>query len=163
MASAPFRLAPAWQREDFALQRAAIDYWLESGLLPAGVDARARARQLTVVAFAGEIVAGVATAIVRPMPQVKAKLAMFRCSVAPEHRRSGVAAEMAAASRDLIEAWAKGNPQFEVQGMGCVVQGAELQLKKEQAVWPISGLNLVGYNARGEQVRVVWFKGARVL
>ena len=47
-------------------------------------------------------------------------------------------------------------------GMGCLVQGVELSAKKAQPIWPISGLRLVGYSDQGDQIRVVWFKHARV-
>jgi hypothetical protein len=161
--TAPLRLAEAWQKQDFALETAAIGFWRRNDLLPPRVDERARARQLSVVAYVGDEVAGVSTLVLRVIPQVKSKLAMFRCSVSPAYRRFGVAAALAVASRDASEAWARRYPEHELKGMGCVVQGAELSEKKEQAVWPLSGLSLVGYNNRGEQIRVVWFKGATVL
>ena len=159
----PLRLVEAWQKQDFALETAAIGFWRSIGVLPSRVDERERARQLCVIAYAEGEVAGLATLVLRVIPQVKSKLAMFRCSVSPVHRRLGVAAALAVASRDISQAWAREHPEQELKGMGCVVQGAELSEKKEQAIWPLSGLNLVGYNTRGEQIRVVWFKGATVL
>jgi hypothetical protein len=160
---ASLRLADAWDRGDFALETAALAFWRGTDLLPATVDQQARARQLSAVAFLGDDVIGVSTLVIRMIPQVRAKLAMFRCAVAPQHRRLGVAAMLAVRSRDLVEVWARGRPEHELKGMGCVVQGAELAEKKTQAVWPLSGLALVGYNNRGEQIRVVWFKNAQVL
>ncbi len=163
MSGAPsIRILPAWQREDFALETAAIKFWRQHELLPARVDERARSRSLSAIAYADDEVAGVSTIIVRLLPMVRARIAMFRCSVAPEHRRLGLAAQLAVTSRDLVEVWSRDNPAREVLGMGCVVQGAELSEKKEQPVWPISGMGLVGYNLRGEQIRVVWFRHAKL-
>jgi len=158
----PWRLEPAWQLGDFRLQSAAVDFWMRNLALPDGVDARERARQLTTVAFAGDEAVGASTAVIRPMPQVRQRLGMFRCSVAPEFRRTRMATEMAVMTRDPLEVWAKANPQQRVKGMGCVIQGVELEAKKAQAHWPLSGLALAGYNERDEQVRVVWFKDATI-
>jgi hypothetical protein len=157
-----FRLENVWASGEPAHHAAAMEFWRRHELLPAGVDPRERARQMAVLAWAGEEIAGVASAVIHRMPQVRVRLAMFRCSVAPAYRREGLAAGISIATRDALEAWSRDNPSEAVMGMGCIVQGRDLLLKRTQPYWPLTGLALAGYNARGEQFRIVWFNHARV-
>jgi hypothetical protein len=157
-----FQLEPVWLTDSFAHHSAAMAFWDRYRMLPRDVDPQSRARQIAVFGRKGDELAGIGSVVIRQMPQVLVKLAMFRCSVAPEHRRSGLAGELGAATRDVLEAWSLANPAQEVMGMGCVVQGPELMAKRMQPYWPITRMALAGYNDRGEQVRIVWFGHARV-
>ncbi len=151
-----------WQARDTAAQVGAMKFWADNSLLPANVDQATRAAQLCVMAYDGADVVGVATVRVRPLELLKADFALFRCAVAPAHRRRGIATELAARSRDALENWAIEHPKRGVRGMACIVLGAELEAKQTQPRWPRSGLDLIGYDANGAQVRIAWFEHARV-
>jgi hypothetical protein len=151
-----------WQAGDLQTQALVIAFWREHKLLPRGEDPRARAAQICVVATEENRLVGVSTIQVRTLAHLRAKIAMFRCAVVPEHRRGGLAGALTVRSRDILEQWAMDNPEHQIMGLGCVVQGAELEPKQYQTVWPLSGMSLVGYDGNGHQLRVVWFKNARL-
>jgi len=156
------RYKSVWQDVDMATRDEVIAFWRTYSLLPRRVDELARAAALCVVAYRGEDLVGVSTILIRQLPMLRARFAMFRCAVAPDVRQEGVAGQLAVRCRDVLEAWSAANPQQQVLGMACVVQGAELSEKKAQPFWPLSRMALAGYNDRGEQIRVVWFAHAKV-
>jgi GNAT superfamily N-acetyltransferase len=147
-----------WQATDTAAQVAAMKFWADNGLLAPNIDQAARVAQLCTMAYDGAEVVGVATARIRPLEMMNADFALFRCAVAPEHRRRGIATSLAVRSYGALETWALEHLDRNVQGMACVVLGAELQQKQTEPLWPRSGLNLAGYDANGAQLRVAWFE-----
>jgi hypothetical protein len=151
-----------WQQGDARAQDDAIAFWRGQNLLPAKADHRLRAAQLCVVAYEGDQMIAVSTINVRNMVMLKGKFAMFRCAASPDHRRGGLATQMAARSRRVIEAWSAQHLDRQILGMACVVQGPELSAKKSSPIWPQSGMNLAGYNNAGQQIRVAWFAHAVV-
>ena len=153
---------PVWLAADTADQVAAMKFWRDHDLVAGARDLSARAAQLCVLAMAGGEVIGVSTARIRPIEIMKRRFAIFRCAVAPDWRRQGVAAELAVRSRQVLEPWALANPDQDVQGMACLVIGEELKAKQTQPIWPRSGLALVGYDTSGNQLRVAWFATAMV-
>ncbi len=153
----------AWQADDERIQNDAIGFWRSHGLLQPKADPKLRAAQLCVVAYAGDTLVGVSTIQVRPLAMLKGeRFAMFRCAASPGLRRAGVATQLAARSRRVIETWAATVPERRILGMACVVQGGELAAKQMHPIWPQSGLNLIGYNTVGQQVRIAWFAHATV-
>jgi len=153
-------ISPVWRLHDANIERQAIQFWNTLKILPAGVDAAARAKELLIVAHRGEQLAGVATATIDDLPFVKSRFAMFRCSVAPEHRRSGVGQEMLVRAKPMLEEWSLAHPEMQVKGMGIVLE-AEVA-RATEPVWPLTGLTLAGYSPRGQQIRIAWFAHARV-
>jgi hypothetical protein len=160
MATATF--TTVWQSADETTRLQAVEFWRELNLLPKGEAPERRAAELSVVAHEDDVLVAVATAHLAELPRLRVRLGMFRCAVAPGRRREGYAAELAWRTRDALEAWSAAHREQKLMGMGCLVQGAELSAKKAQPKWPISGMYLVGYTDQGDQIRVVWFKHARV-
>jgi len=156
------RYRSVWQATDTADQVGAMKFWRDNELITGARDLAPRAAQLCVLAYDASEIVGVATARVRAFELMKRRFAIFRCSVAPAWRRRGVATELAARSRDVLQAWALANPDQDVQGMACIVLGEELKVKQSEPIWPRSGLALVGYDDADHQVRVAWFDKAAV-
>lgn len=153
----------AWLARDEQIHGDAVAFWREHGLLPPKADPALRAAQLCVVAYEAERLVAVSTIQVRPLAMMKGeRFAMFRCAATPGARRAGLATQLAARCRKVTEAWSATVPERRILGMACVVQGAELAAKQEHPIWPISGMNLVGYNNAGQQVRIAWFAHATV-
>ncbi len=154
----------AWRRADPALEADALVFWTRQELLPAQVSARERLDDLCSVAYrAGEVVA-VATATLRYWPVLHARLAMFRCAIAPDHRQGAAVSQLAEASRLRLLAWARENPQEKIKGMGAVTTTPGLDGMKRTPVWRYRGLRLVlvGFTDRGDPFRVAWFPGVKV-
>jgi hypothetical protein len=153
-------IVSAWRLNNENIERQAIEFWNSLKILPAGVDAGARAKELVAVAHLNGAVAGVATASIEDLAFVRSRFAMFRCAVAPEHRRSRIAAELTVYSKNLLERWSLEHPDQDVKGMGILLE-AQID-RASEPVWQRSGLTLAGFSPRGQQIRLAWFSHARI-
>ena len=157
-----------WGVPDEATIGDALEFWAESSLLPAGVDAGERARELCIAAYIDARLVAVSTAHLTDFPQLRRRFAFLRCAVHPLARRDDIASTITEVSFQALDAWSKQNPQAAVAGMAVVIESRDLADFAVLPVWTSrigidsAGLNLVGYNRRGEQVRVAWFSHARV-
>jgi hypothetical protein len=152
----------AWRRDDPRCIADAKAFWRQIGL---GDDvAEERAAELCVVAYSGEGLLGVSTARLARFEPLKGRFAHLRCAVSPAARRKDVAARIIGHTRTVLEAWSADNPQEQLLGMVAVLQSHELREKQREPIWPIYGidLNLAGYTPGGEQIRVGWFRHARL-
>jgi hypothetical protein len=156
------RFVQAWRRDDPRCVADAKAFWRQMGMTDD--VAEQRAGELCVVAYLGENLAGVSTAKPREFEPLKARFVHLRCAVSPAARRKDVAARIIGHTRTVLEAWAADNPDEKLAGMLAVLQSNELREKQREPIWPIYGidLTLIGYTSRGEQIRVGWFRHARL-
>jgi hypothetical protein len=152
----------AWRLRDEVMERDLRAFWRETGLLPDTADAAQRARDLCVVAYDGECFVGEVEARIRRLQFVRARIAMLKVAVVREHRAGHLASEMVIEAQRLLERWSLEHPEEKVMGIGGVVQTRALGDKLREPIFKPFGLVLVGYTARGEQIRLAWFPHARV-
>lgn len=155
--------ATAWRRDDWKLGSDAKAFWQRLGLL-SPEQASQRVTELCSVAYADGEVVGVTTVTLTPWPPLRARFAFYRCAVAPEFRRHYLATFLTRHTLSTMEAWALENPQEKLLGIAAILQAHELGSKAvypQWADWNIH-LNLVGYSQRGEQVRVAYFRQAKI-
>jgi hypothetical protein len=157
-------LKTAWRRNDPQLAADAQMFWEKHNLVPSTQDRQYRARELGVVAYCDGETAAVATGELAMMSGLRARFAVCRISVHPGLRRQQLSARTFGHFRTVLEAWSAEHPDEQVMGMSAIIQAAEYGEKQREPVWPDWGLflTLAGYTPRGEQVRVAWFKHARV-
>lgn len=153
----------AWQRKDPKQAEEAKAFWEAHGLLPPA-QREQRARELVALARSGGEVAGVATAVIQHFPQLRGRFAFFRCAVAPELRNPALTANLAVRTYDIVGGWSLENPGEQVLGIITIVDEREFGDRALQPMWPEHDvhLNLVAYTQEGQQVRVAWFKHARL-
>jgi hypothetical protein len=152
----------AWRRNDPELERDVVGFWRRLGILPPDVVPEARAKELCSLTYVDGEVAAVSTATLEVLPHLRARFAMVRIAVAPEHRRRHFAVSLIVAAKGLLEQWSLENPQENVKGVAAFIQAANIEELKRLPVWPRSGLSLVGYTTDGQQIRVAWFEHARL-
>lgn len=153
----------AWRRDDPALEADAKDFWARHNLVPpAGWDKRAK--ELCVVTYIDDVVVAVATAECADYPPLRGRFAFCRTAVDPAHRQQYLSGRTFGHLRTVLEAWSADHPEEAVLGMAAIIQAAEYAEKKRDPVWPDYSLflSVVGYTPRNEQVRVGWFRHARV-
>ena len=153
----------AWLKEDWKLEADAKAFWTKLGLISAEERER-RVKELCAVGYLDGQVVVVSTVTVSPVPQVRAKLGMYRCAVDPDHRRQDLAERISGYTRQVLEMWSVENPQEKVLGYGAIIQAPELMRKGLEPIWHDWGTDLVlaGYTQRGEQIRVGWFRHAKL-
>ncbi|WP_114951040.1 hypothetical protein [Sphingosinicella terrae] len=155
-------LRPAWRLADPAIEADAIAFWHRLNLLPPRTGADERVRQLAAAAYRDGRLIAVATVYLEYFAQLRGNFAWYRCAVDPEHRRDLASTAITVFTRDVLERWSAENPEEAVLGLAAVIESRALADRRRDPVWANTGLNLVGHNVRGEQIRVAWFAHARV-
>lgn len=153
----------AWRKDDPRLMADAKAMWLANKFMPPDV-AEERAQQLVSLVYAGYEVAGVTTAVLSHIEQLRGRFARLRGAVSPDHRRQRVCYQMAAHAVRVLEEWSVKNPDEKVVGVSAVMQSKELLWRLREPTWPEYdlNLNLVAYTPRDEQIRIAWFRHAEV-
>ncbi|KAL9187178.1 hypothetical protein ACHAXT_010898 [Thalassiosira profunda] len=163
MAEIDYRVV--WQKDDEVAKSDARQLWRELNLLPQGTEDD-RANSLCVVAYAPhddgtEELIAVSTIGLQRFPQVRARLAFFRCLVKPDYRQKNLATELAIRCKIAMEEWSILNLDEKVMGFATIVESPHLMKKALLPVWPKTGLAVAGYTPRGQQIRLVWFAHAK--
>lgn len=151
-----------WRNCPLHLRQQVKDLWAALGVVPDEAEVVARLEQLCYLARHGDRTVGVSTASLGRLPQLRGDFFFFRCLVAPDYRRHGVARALAVLCRQRLERWSQEHPEARALGMAAVVESPALNELSRLPVWPASGLTLVGYADRERQIRVAWFGHARL-
>lgn len=160
--AAGYDLRPAWRLDDPQIEADAIEFWQRLDILPPDVAPEQRAKELTAVAYQDGRIVGVHTAVLARLEQVRARLAMIRSAVDPEHRRSHVSLALSIVTRDLLASWSIEHPEEKLAGLGAVIEGPNLFPRAREPFWPQTRFGVVGYTADGRQIRVSWFEDFRL-
>jgi hypothetical protein len=157
-----FELRPAWRLNDPQIEKDAIDFWNRLGILPRNATAEERAKELTAVAYKNGRIVGVHTARLGRLDQVRARLAMLRSAVDPDHRRTRASFALTLYTRALLERWSAEHPQERLGGLGAILESRELAGRGQQPYWPTTRFILAGFMPDGRQIRVSWFEDFRL-
>ena len=153
-----FVLRPAWRLDDPQIEADVLAFWKRLNILPADVKPEERVKELLVVAYKDGEVAGVHSAAIDYLAQVKTRLAMVRTAVDPVHRRSHLAIALTIRGRALVGQWSRDNPDARVGGMGAIIESRELAERGRQPFWPQTRFILAGFLPDGRQLRISWFE-----
>jgi hypothetical protein len=159
---ADFDYRPAWRRGDAAIEADAIAFWDRLGILPAGVAPETRAKELAAAAYQDGRLVGVSTVTLARLEFLRARFAMLRVAVDPDHRRGRAAWGLALFTRQVMEAWSKAHPEEKVAGLAAILEAAQLEGKAKEPFWVTTRLGLVGHTKDGRQIRVSWFEDFRL-
>ena len=153
----------AWLKEDWKVEADAKAFWEKLGLISADERER-RVKELCAVGYVDGRLAVVSTVTLNIVPQVRARMGMYRCAVDPEFRRQDLAERISGYTRRVLEMWSEENPQEKVLGYGAIIQAPELMRKGLEPIWFDWGTDLVlcGYTQRGEQIRIGWFRHTKL-
>jgi GNAT superfamily N-acetyltransferase len=153
----------AWRRENPKHAADAVTFWTGGGMLPADLAER-RAKDLCSMAYADGKLIGVSTVELQMAEPLRSRLAFYRCAVAPEFRRQSLAIMLTRHTIITMEGWSHENPGEKVNGVATVLQGHELDEKALNPVWGeyYGNLNFIGFTPAGAQIRVAWFRHARL-
>ena len=109
-----------WQITNETVKKEALELWRSYNALPEGQE-EDRLKCLCVVAYNnGTDLVGVSTILLKYFNVVKANIALFRCLVKEEYRRSGVATELAVRCKVVMEEWSKTHPAEKLAGFGTI-------------------------------------------
>lgn len=157
-----YELRPAWQLDDPQIEADAVAFWNRMAILPRGVEAVQRAKQLVAVVYRDNEIVGVMTATIERVEQVRTRLAMIRSAVDPAHRRAQLLRALTWYSRALLERWSRDNPHERLGGLGAIIESEQLTEFAKQPYWAPTRFILAGFLPDGRQLRISWFEDFRV-
>ena len=155
-------LKVCWNLADATIQRDALKFWREQNLLPDIADAAKRLRQICVVAYDGTRIVGTVEARLTRLEIVRARFAMMTLAVAPERRLENLPGELIQRAQRVLEQWSLEHPNERLMGVGTIVRIRDIDERARLPVWEPTNLTLVGYTVRGAQIRLAWFKHAKL-
>lgn len=133
---------------------------MQEGVLDADEAARRVHEVLHVAVDGAGSLAGVSTAFVAPVRQLRMDLWHFRAFVAAEHRRSSIALDLLRAGRHLLEQRFVSGADRRAAGMVLVVENDALKRHQPHGDWRRGGVSFIGEDERGAWMRVRYFPGA---
>ena len=147
-----------WQKPSVNHKAKVREFWLREKVV-AEDQIRLRSEQLVcLMTDEQDEIVGVTTAYEEQVDFLRHKMVMFRQYIAPGARNAWVPYELARESIDILEGYyndAKDGPL----GIMTIIENDRM-LKKNYAVWPRINLVYVGSTARGQHIRVRYFKHA---
>jgi hypothetical protein len=159
-----FEIIPAWKNVSEELAGELIDLWERSQAIPNPDQAALRARQAVCVARdESGTVCGVGTAVIRVLPRLRQPLYYYRQFFAPEFRGQKHAIPFFNGARSLLEEHNNSLSTPESLGVLVELESQQLVARFDRAYEPAADSTFIGYSPRGLQLRVSYFKNARLL
>jgi len=155
------KIIPVWREVTPELQAELAAFWLSNKAMADAERANARAKQaVCVLRDENGTLCGVATAMLRILPRLRQPTYYFRMFIAPDYRRQQQALPIFRAACEILEAANAAKP--ESLGVLLEVENPDLARIFSHAVGARTGAAFIGYSPRGHQLRVVYFKGAKL-
>ena len=156
-------ISNVWMKVNPELESEIVEFWSARQLLPPGTNANDRARQVVLTVRHNGKIVGLTSSDVVKFHQLNNNIFfLFRMMVLPEFRVPGIESKLIVASRDILETFAEKQTVNKCIGMLTFVENPQLIAKRTEAVWPASKMVFIGNDKAGRQVRVYYFKGARI-
>lgn len=158
-----YRIINVWISKPPALKQEIIDFWMKEKALPTLEAAKKRVEEVALIAReeSGNIIA-ISTVYEKFNKQLENFFYYYRSYVAPQARKSKLAASMIVETRDFLEANFIKKVKTRPIGMMVEVENKALQTYKNEAVWPLSKMVYIGRSEKGNHVRVYYFQDARI-
>lgn len=157
-----FEFENLWISQSGQSRQDIIDFWDANKLLKPGVKGEDRVKE-AVLAVRNELgkVIGVSTAFKAHFKQLNNNFYVFRCAIAADSRAPGLMSKIIVETRDFLESVYKKDPEPCV-GLITFVENPIINKNRREAVWPASKMVYIGETPDGKQIRVYYFKGARI-
>ncbi len=161
--SSRFSLTRTWpERINAQDSNDLLAFWKRENAIPDETIAKARLPQVVFLArdAAGEI-AGVCTALAAKPAQLGQPVYFWRCFVAPKHRGTRLVGTLLSKSCDLLGEWAREH-DFPCIGILLELENERFAKAGRKAEWIHPHFVYIGKSPRGLDVRIHYFKGARL-
>lgn len=156
-------ISNVWMNVSPGLANEIVSFWMVNRMLPEGIDAHARSKQVVlVIRNKGKIVGLTSAEIVRYRQLNNNLFYFFRMIVLPEIQLPGIGSKMVVETRDFLESQAEKQMTNKCIGMITIVENPQLVATRNQAVWPSSKMVYIGNDKHGHHIRVYYFKGAKI-
>lgn len=142
-----------WRKNDAKAEQDAIAAWQAAGMIPAGQNPMARAKDLCAVAYDNGKLAAVSTVQVQPMQVVRENMAFMRAFVLPEYREQNLVPQLSATVFEAARTHAVAHTGERVAGVvGLMPQGVYVEKPVTEA-----GFTFTGFTPKNDRIFLRWF------
>jgi hypothetical protein len=157
-----FRFVPHWKLEQTEHDDAVLAFWKSEGALVDDAQSRERLKQVVMHACdATGAIAGVCTVVPITHPRMGQPLYYYRCFVGKQWRKSRLVFTMLMRAFDALEEYARNNA-YPCIGVVLELENSRFGQILRAPVWPSTGFVYVGIGPRNLELRVRYFRGARL-
>ncbi|MCA9994800.1 MAG: hypothetical protein KDE56_03565 [Anaerolineales bacterium] len=158
-----YTLQNVWEEKSDDLKEEIIDFWLSERALGSREQAEKRVNEVVFVArdSFGEI-AGICTAYAQQNLQLRHNFYHYRTFVAAAHRKGNIGIRLLVEARDYFNGRFTQGHNPDIIGIIIEIENKEVSRHFTAAIWPRTGFVFVGYNQRGDHVRVYYFDEAHI-
>ena len=156
-----YEIENVWKQVSEDLKNEIIRFWEGNNALPTGEDPEERAGQVVFVVrnLQREIIA-LNTAVKVFARRFKNDFYYYRTMTDPKFREVGIGIDLLIRTRDFFERLHKEEKSESCIGILLNLENEMLAARFREAVWPRTKFIFMGYNPKGQQVRVYYFEGA---
>jgi len=155
-----FKFVTHWKTEQPENNERVLAFWKSEGALTNESQAVDRLSQVVMHATdANGDVAGVCTVTLVTHPRLGQPMYYFRCFVGKAWRKSSLVIQLLHRTQDLLEEYARAN-DYPAIGILLELENKRFESKGLKAMW--SGFAFIGKSQRNLDLRVYYFKGARL-
>lgn len=159
---ATFSLIPVWPNIDEVDAADLLAFWKREGAIPDEAQAKARLKQAILLARdADGEVAGVCTALSMTPPQLGQPMYFWRAFIAPKWRKTRLIYSLLMDSFDVLEADSR-ERDFPCIGVILELENTRFGEVFRKAEWTKPHFIYIGKSPRGLDVRVRYFRGAKL-
>ncbi len=157
-----FRYVTDWQCLTDENAEAIRAFWLREHANVEGEEAIRRARQVVArVLDENGGIAAVSTAVPKTIPRLQQPMYYYRCFVGAAWRDGRLVRPLLRYTFDVLEAWAR-ERDYPCIGMLLELENEGFARTLKRAYWPDVGFAYIGRSVRGLDLRVRYFRGARL-
>jgi hypothetical protein len=157
-----FRYVAHWQTELPDENESVLAFWKAEGAIGDEAQARQRLKEIVLHARdADNVIAGVCTAVAVTLPRIGQPMYYYRCFIAPRWRKSRLILYLFKRAYELLEGHAVRN-DYPCIGVLAELENTRFTQMGRIPVWPDCDLVFIGVSQRGHDLRVRYFRGAKL-
>jgi hypothetical protein len=157
-----FQFVAHWQTDLPDEGEAVLEFWKREKAL--GDESKAKERLREIVLHArGETgeVAGVCTAVATTLPRLGQPMYYYRCFVGRDWRKTQLVLQLLNRAFEVLEGYAR-NHDYPCIGVVLELENERFGATLREPVWTNTGFVYVGKSGRGLDLRLRYFKGAKL-
>jgi hypothetical protein len=157
-----FTFVEHWQKDDVDDGEAVLEFWRRENAISDEASAKKRLGEIVLLARdENGVVAGVSTAVKISMPRLGQPTYYFRCFIGKQWRKSRLVLHLLRRTCDVLENYARSH-DFPCIGVILEMENARFGQALQRAWWPSTGFVFIGKSQRGLDLRVKYFRGAKL-
>ena len=161
-ATPSFTFIEHWQKDDAENAEAVLAFWRRENAIGDETQAKKRLSEIVLHAVTADgEVAGVCTAVPITLPRLGQPTYYYRCFIGAKWRKSRLVLNMLKQTGEVLESYAREHG-FPCIGIVLELENSRFGQTMQNAVWPSTGFVYIGKSQRGLDLRVKYFRGARL-